>query len=237
MAPDLVVPVPELRRTVDDLSSAWEAFAAMIEPLAEQEWTKDTRCEGWEVRDVAGHVTGMTTQAASGEPTSDPDQQAIAFRHLEPAAMAAALRNAATRLGPSLHDLTQQQWEAPFGDRFPTLGEAIQTLLHDTHIHGDDVAVAITGRPWEGPGLWAAVNTVTVRLHRRGWSGPTIVIDDKRVLAAATPTQGTVCTEPRDFVLAATGRLAPGVLGLDDQVNIYLPPRRDVGFPGTVEAH
>jgi uncharacterized protein (TIGR03083 family) len=230
------LPAPDRRETVDDLVAAWEAFAGLIEPLEAADWDRATRCTGWQVRHVAGHVAGMTVDAAEGRPTTDPDRQAATFGELPPGDVAQHLRTAAGQLGPVLRSVDDRQWAAPFGDRFPSLGEAVQTLLHDVHVHGDDIAAALGRAPWTGPGLQAAVHTVATRLLRRGWSGPTVIVDGHPVLPAppgsdppdsAPPGQPHVVrTNAYDFVLAATGRLSPTALDptLDAAIDIYAAP-------------
>jgi len=215
--------VPDRRRTVDDLVAAWDAFAGLVEGLGPGDWDRATRCDGWQVRHVAGHVTGMTVDAAAGHPTTDPDQQAATYGRLGPTDLARTLRTAAARLGVVLAVVTDGQWVAPLGDRFPTLGEAVQTLLHDVHVHADDIATAVGRAPWTGPGLRAAVDTVATRLRRRGWTGPAVVVDGRTVLPGP-PATPAVHVDAHDLVLAATGRLAPTAIGLDATINIYPPP-------------
>ncbi|HEY8546751.1 MAG TPA: maleylpyruvate isomerase family mycothiol-dependent enzyme [Acidimicrobiales bacterium] len=211
---------PDRPRTVDDLVAAWAAFAGLIEPLGDAAWRRPTRCTGWEVRHVAGHVVGMTVDAAAGRPTTDPDAQAATFGRLDPPRAARTLSEAAAPLATVLAGVTAEQWAAPLGDRFPTLGEAVLTLLHDLHVHGDDIAVALGRDAWDGPGRWASVTTAVLRLRRRGWSGPAVVVDGREVLPGDAPA---VRTTAHAFVLAATGRLDPVTLGLDRRVDIYAP--------------
>jgi len=43
----------------------YEAMATMLETLDERDWDRPTDCEGWTVRDLAGHVLGSMRAAAS----------------------------------------------------------------------------------------------------------------------------------------------------------------------------
>jgi uncharacterized protein (TIGR03083 family) len=166
---DAALPWPDRRRTIEALTAGWEAFAEHVVGTSAADWDRETRCPGWQVRDVAGHVTGTASDAANGQPGyRSADEQAAAFRHLSPDEMARALRDAATVLAPGLEAIEEAQWTMPFGERFASLGEAIQTLLHDLYIHGDDIAESLGCSPWSGPGLDAAIATVARRLERTG---------------------------------------------------------------------
>jgi uncharacterized protein (TIGR03083 family) len=43
----------------------YRRFAAMLATVADDEWDRSTDCEGWSVRDLAGHVVGAMRAAAS----------------------------------------------------------------------------------------------------------------------------------------------------------------------------
>jgi hypothetical protein len=71
-------------------------------------------------------------------------------------------------------------------------------------VHADDIRAAAGRAPVKGAGLGASVAYLEGELAKQGWAGT--VPDD---------------VAPHDFVLAATGRLDPAPLGLDETVNIY----------------
>ena len=48
----------------------YESFASLIESLDAKQWSAPTRCAGFEVRDVAGHVVGLAEDVAAGVPGS-----------------------------------------------------------------------------------------------------------------------------------------------------------------------
>src|SRR5438045_3639968 len=59
----------------------YEAFAALIEPLDAAAWDAPTRCEGFLVRDVAGHVVGLAEDVAKGVPGSrNAEEEAASVR-------------------------------------------------------------------------------------------------------------------------------------------------------------
>lgn len=54
------------RTTAMELAAhEYDAFAGALEALDDTEWTLPTSCEGWTVRDIAGHCLGMAQMAAS----------------------------------------------------------------------------------------------------------------------------------------------------------------------------
>lgn len=54
------------RATAMELAAAeYDAFAEALDALEDTEWTLPTSCEGWTVRDIAGHCLGMAQMAAS----------------------------------------------------------------------------------------------------------------------------------------------------------------------------
>src|SRR5260370_41075828 len=96
--------------TVDE----WEQFAELIAGLDEAQWTAPTRCEGWEVRDVAAHVVGTVSDAVVGKVGHrSPEQEAAEGRHLGPREMAAELRRAAAKVSGLLGALDDAAWAGP----------------------------------------------------------------------------------------------------------------------------
>jgi uncharacterized protein (TIGR03083 family) len=45
--------------------TAYERFAAVVETLSDEDWSRSTDCDGWTVRDLVGHVVGAMRAAAS----------------------------------------------------------------------------------------------------------------------------------------------------------------------------
>ena len=74
------------------LLDSYDGFTQMLRHLDASVWTTPTRCTGWEVRDIAGHVVGLANDAATGVPgTRTPDEQAAALRDSEPGDLAEQL--------------------------------------------------------------------------------------------------------------------------------------------------
>jgi uncharacterized protein (TIGR03083 family) len=215
--------------TIDGMLAEYGAFADLIGGLDASEWAAPSRCEGWEVRDVAGHVVGLCEDVVAGVPGSrDSAQEAASLRGEEPAVVAARLRTALEQLrllGAGLDD--DEAWVAPSGVPDLTMGEGVLTLWHDVFVHADDIRAAL-GRPTDdGPGLRATVVYLEGELGRRGWGPARVVFDDRGEGFGALTAGGGAAGSPvhrvgaHAFVLAATGRLDPASIGFDETVNIY----------------
>jgi len=206
---------------VTGLFAEYDGFAELIAPLSMDEWRTPTRCEAWQVRDVAGHVVGTAIDIASGAVGSrTPDEQARALREEPPAELAARLRAAADRVRPFFGALSEEAWAGPSPVAGRSLGNGILTLLYDTFVHADDIRTAL-GRPADrGAGLEASVHWVREELERRGWGPARLVLDGvgERSIGAGGPV---LRADPLRFLLAATGRVDPAELGMDESVNIY----------------
>jgi uncharacterized protein (TIGR03083 family) len=221
----------ELTRTetIEGMLAEYAAFADLVEPLSEADWSAGTRCDGWQVRDVAGHVIGLCEDVAAGVPGSrDSAQEAASVRGDAAAVAAGRLRVALDQLRPlgaALDD--EAAWAGPSGVPDLTMGEGILTLWYDTFVHADDIRAALGRAPAEGAGRRAAVAYLAGQLASRSWGPAQIVFTDDGVgsLMIGTADESEPCRylTSRDFVLAATGRVDASSVGLDEDVNIYAP--------------
>ncbi len=199
----------------------YEGFAALIEPLTAAEWDAPTRCAGFAVRDVAGHVIGLAEDTAAGVPGSrNAEEEAASVRHESPAGAAARLRVAIAPIRALLDALDDDAWNGPSPVPDLTLGQGVLTLWYDAYVHADDIRAAL-GRPTDrGRGLDASVAYLAHQLETRGWGPATLALEGMpRYDVAAGGRE--IIGDPVAFVLAATGRLDPAVLGLDESVNVY----------------
>jgi uncharacterized protein (TIGR03083 family) len=199
----------------------YEAFADLVEALDDTQWHAPSRCTGFEVRDVAGHVIGLAEDAAAGVPGSrTAEEEAASVRDDSPAHAAARLRAAIAVLRDVVAVLDDDAWNGPSPVPDMTLGRGVLTLWYDTYVHADDVRAAI-GQPSDrGPGLEASVAYLAGELEQRGWGAATLVLEGLapiEVGGAGPEVRG----DPLQFVLIATGRADPSVLDLDGTVNIY----------------
>ncbi|OBI85353.1 maleylpyruvate isomerase family mycothiol-dependent enzyme [Mycobacterium sp. 1245805.9] len=217
----LVRPGPDRVVTIAGLVDEYRSFAELIGALDSSEWTRGTRCAGWQVRDVAGPVVGQAVDTISGAiGTRTPDDQAADLRGESPATLAGRLRDAADSVARLAAAFDDAAWSAPSPVPGLTLGQGVHALLHDAYVHGDDIRAAL-GRPLDaGPGLHASLDFVLGALLR----------DDEAAAEPAVARLLGVSVEdfPRqtgmavhEFLMAATGRGDPARLGLPDSVNIY----------------
>ncbi len=217
----IVRPGPDRERTVTGLLDEYRVFAELIGALDTSDWARETRCAGWQVRDVAGHVVGQAVDTVSGTIGSrTPDEQAAALRGESPAALAARLRTAIdsfTQLATVFDDAV---WSAPSPVPGLTLGQGVHALLNDAYVHGDDIRAAL-GLPFDaGPSLLAGLDFVLGALLRdeAAAADPAVA----RLLGVSSEHfERQTGMAAYDFLLAATGRCDPARLGLPDCINIF----------------
>ena len=200
----------------------YEAFAALIEPLDDADWNTPTRCDGFLVRDVAGHVVGLAEDVAKGVPGSrNAEEEAASVRGDSPAQVAARLRAALATIGPLLDALDDEMWNGPSGVPDLTFGRGVLTLWYDAFVHADDIrAASRPGHPKRGAGLAASVEYLAGELTTRGWGPATLALDG--VPHHDVGTGGLeVNGDPLQFVLVATGRADAATMGLEPGVSIY----------------
>ena len=181
----------------------YENFATLVASLSEKDWNAPTRCTGFQVRDVAGHVIGLAEDVAAGVPgTRNAEEEAASVRHETPAGAAARLRAALVGIAALLDAVDDDAWNGPSGVPDLTLGDGVLLLWYDAYVHIDDINAATARASVRGPGLDAALAYVATQHAQRGW------------------TSDITC-DAFDFLIAATGRTDPAPLGLDPSVNIY----------------
>jgi uncharacterized protein (TIGR03083 family) len=206
---------------VRGLATEYVAFADLVAGLSNAQWRTATRCSGWQVRDVAGHVTGNAVDSADGTiGARTPDEQARALRDGTPAEVAAVLRIAAGRLESFLQRLDDATWDAPSPVPGRTIGNGVLTLWYDAYVHADDIRTALGRSGERGPGLAASVRWLHDELTRLGRGPATLAFEG---LASYTIGTGgpVIDGDPMRFVLAASGRYDPAELGLDESINVY----------------
>lgn len=209
---------------VAGLLSEYESVAGLIRDVSRAGWDTPTRCRGWAVRDVAGHVTGNAIDSAHGTiGARTPDEQARDLRGHEPADLAALLATAAARMGSFLRGLDDDRWESPSPASGRTIGNGVLTLWYDAFVHGDDIRAALGQPSRRSPGLAASVLWLRTELEQKGWHGARLLLDglDEITIGPGGPV---VRGDPLRFVLAAAGRSRPEELGLDASVNVYRRP-------------
>lgn len=221
----------ELTRTeiIAGMLREYETFATLIDSLDDTAWHAPTRCDGWEVRHVAGHIIGLAEDIVAGVPGSrTPQEEAESIGEDPPAIGAKRLMTAVEQLGPLAQAIdSDAAWSGPSGVPDLTMGEGILTIWYDTYVHGEDVRAAAGRGTGDRTSLRAAVVDLQGNLTKRGWGPATIAFTDTDVeldplvISGADATAPTYEVAAADFVLAATGRLDPTTIGLDPTVNIY----------------
>ena len=205
------------------LLGAYEGFEQMLGHLDDAAWRTPTRCAGWEVRDVAGHVVGLANDAATGVPGSrTPDEQAAALRDNAPAELADQLRASVASLRALVDVLPDEAWTGPSGVDGVTLVRGVQGLWWDTYAHQDDVHEALGFGADRGPDLAASVAYLAYQLTNRGWGPATLALDGLPAIDIGAGGK-KVTGDPHQFVLVASGRADSATLGLDPTVNVYAP--------------
>lgn len=203
------------------LLDAYTGFAQMLRHLDDAKWHTPTRCDGWEVRDVAGHVVGLAGDAATGVPgTRTPDEQAAALRDHSPAELADQLNESVASLRGLMDVLDDAAWSGPSGVEGTNLANGVRGLWWDTYAHQDDVHAALGFDADRGPSLAASVSYLAYQLTNRGWGPATLALDGLSPIdigAGGTKVTG----DPYQFVLVASGRADAATLGLDPSVNVY----------------
>lgn len=214
-------------QTIDGMLAEYAAFADLVGSLSAEEWTAASRCDGWEVRHVAGHVIGLAEDIAAGRAGSrNAAEEAESVIGDEPRTAAARLRSALgpiAALAPIFTD--DAAWNGPSGVPDLTLGEGILLVYFDLYVHADDIRAAV-GRPSvvHGRALTAALVYVQDQLSTRSWGPARVVFRDRTEDFGALEIGGggpTHLVEPLPFVLAATGRLDAASIGLDASVNLF----------------
>ncbi len=202
---------------------AYEGFAQMIESLDTKAWHAPTRCTGWAVCDVAGHVVGLAIDSAAGTPGARiPDEQAAQLRERSPQELATQLRASVAGLHSFLQALDDSAWSGPSPVPDRTLTQAVTGLWFDTYLHDDDVRAALYIEPERGETLTFAVEVLAETLTRNGWGPATLAFEDTPPIDIGAGGPKITC-DPYQFVLVATGRADAASIGVDPSINIYAP--------------
>ncbi len=217
----IVRPGPDRAGTLVGLVDEYRSFAELIRALDASDWTRETRCTGWQVRDVAGHLVGQAVDTVSGAiGTRTPDDQAAALRGESPGTLEARLRTAMDSLTQLAAAFDDAAWSAPSPVPGLTLGQGVHALLNDAYVHGDDIRAAL-GLPFDtGPGLRAGLDFVLGALLRDDAAAAHPAVARLLGVSSKHFERQTGMAE-HDFLLVATGRCDPARLRLPDCVNIF----------------
>ena len=206
---------------------AYQDFEELVRSLNDEQWRTPTRCDGWEVRDVAGHVVGLISAIAAGQfegiGTPEVTQAHVdARRVLTPREVADELATSTKTAADLLTVFDDAAWEgpAPAGPT-STLGRAVEALWYDTYVHNEDIRVAIGAEPVGGPGIAVAISHLADVLNDQSWGPATLKLDGVPEEKVGDGSGRVITGDPRAFILVATGRSDPSLFDLDETVNVY----------------
>jgi uncharacterized protein (TIGR03083 family) len=201
-------------------------FGELVRSLQSGDLSRASRCAGWTVADVAGHVVGTAVDITEGRLEGQGTPAVTERQARERAGRTAEqlgdeLASATPTLMPILTSLPEEAWDgpSPIDPSYP-LGFAVESIWYDAYLHGDDIRAAIGAPSDLGPGLRCAVHHVAGYLDHHGWGPATLALDGIERIDIGGGGR-TVHGAPLAFVLAATGRGDPSALGLDDTINVY----------------
>ena len=204
------------------------AFADLVRELDDAALATTTRCDGWTVRHVAGHVVGTIVDVTEGRLDGQGTPQVTERQATERAGrtgpeLADELSDAVPTLIALLESLPAEAWDGPtLTDPTYTLGFSVEAMWYDAYLHADDIRSALARESERGEGLLCAVHHTAGYLQHRGWRPTTLALDG--IPPVDINGGGTQITgDPLTFVLAATGRIDPATIGLDPAINVYAP--------------
>jgi uncharacterized protein (TIGR03083 family) len=211
--------------TIDGLNR----FEDFVRSLNDDEWKTPTRCEGWVVADVVAHVSGTLNAVATGalDDFADPGHVArhVAVRKgKSPAELADEIHGSAKVAHDLLATFDDNVWSgpAPAGVN-GTLGQGVEAIWYDTYVHSEDIVAALGREPLRGPDMRVAVSHLADELTNQGWGPATLALDGQAEFPVSGGGGRRITGDPLTFILVATGREDPAVLGLDETVNVYRP--------------
>jgi uncharacterized protein (TIGR03083 family) len=201
-------------------------FGELLRSLQPAVLDAPTRCTGWTVRDIAGHMVGQVTDVVSGRleglgtpEVTEREAKERAGRSAEQ--LADELCEGRAGVEALANALDDTAWNAPVASDFEgTLGEGVLALWFDGYLHADDIRAALGTAPTRGDGLRGSVHHVGVDLNRRGWGPATLALDGVEVIDVGGGGE-KITGDPYEFLLVATGRSDPSRMGLDESVNIF----------------
>jgi uncharacterized protein (TIGR03083 family) len=217
----VIAAAPVREHTVAGLLREYRSFADLVAGLDADAWRRPTRCVGWQVRDVAGHVVGQLIDTVTGAAgTRSSDEQAAEMREHTPSALATQMQSAYDSLAHLLGALDDTNWTGPSAIPRLTLGQGVHALLNDAYVHRDDIRVALAMATDRGPGLVDSLDFVLGVLARSGAASDEPDVAGLLDVPAAGFVEQTGL-DAYEFLLAATGRLDTARLGFPDSINIF----------------
>lgn len=204
-----------------------EAFSDLLRPLTSEQLATASRCDGWTVQDVAGHVVGTIVDIVGGnldgQGTPEVTSRQVSERAGRAGVELADELDGARKLGVDLLAVFDDDaWALPApGGYDGTLGDGVEALWYDTFLHADDIRSALGQPSVGGAGLRPSISHIAAILTQQGWGPATLALDGLPELAVRGGGGQRITGDPMRFILAATGRIEAAAIGLDPSVNIY----------------
>jgi uncharacterized protein (TIGR03083 family) len=213
------------------------AFGELVGSLSEDDLRIPSRCVGWSVADVIGHVIGTTVDITQGR-LEGQGTAAVNQRQAQERAgrttreLTDELADAGPVLCELLGSLPEDAWEGPAPSNPDyTLRFAVEAIWYDAYLHGDDVRDALGLPSARGDGLRCAVHHVAGYLDHQHWGSATLALSGIEPIEIGDGGS-EITGDPLEFVLAATGRRDPSAIGLDPRINVYADEKGRY-LPGT----
>jgi len=212
---------------VPGVLAEYRSFAELIRPLSVAEWTSSSRCDGWQVSDIAAHVVGQLTDVVNlrleGLGTPEVTERQADERRGRPSAQLAEELDSSLGVAEGLisaFDDAAWSGSAPPGTN-GTLGFGIEALWFDTFLHAGDIRSALGDPRLEGDGLRPSLSHIAQVLTDQGFGPANLSLTGFETFPVSGGVGCSITGDAAEFVLASTGRGDPAIFGLDETVNIY----------------
>lgn len=151
------------------------AFGELAGSLSQDVLTSLSRCAGWSVADVIGHVVGTVVDITHGRlegmgTAAVNERQARERSGRTARELTAELEGASPVLCGLLASLPEGAWEGPApGNPDYTLRFPVEAIWYDAYLHGDDIRDAVRVASARGDRLRCAVHHVVGYLEHQHW--------------------------------------------------------------------
>lgn len=209
--------------TVEGLEAEWASVESFLRGLRPEDMDRQTRCEGWTVRNVAAHLVGTVLDIAGGTVGTTTGDEHVEDRAAHtPAKLADELHHGAEIAMKILRAIDDHIWAQPSPFAGLTTRQGVEALWLESFVHEDDIrdALGMPSRAEGGLALVVSLHHVAEEMGRHGWTKTTLALDGVppiRIGPGGTPITG----DPVKFLLAATGRIPAEDVGLDSKLSIY----------------
>ncbi len=208
----------EQAEVVAGLREERERLTSYLKTLPEGAWVHDSLCEGWQVRDVVSHLTGIcadiVNQNFAGLGSVEYNQ-----RHLDdrkdatPEQLLAEWDEKAPICEAQFEAMPPELWNMEMPRPMGSVGLGVLRQLEDLWIHAQDIRIPLGQEPTAGPGLTGTLDLVGHELGRLiGKHAPHVGALELDFADFHTVVQGPgadtirISGDPVAFALVASGR-------------------------------